>query len=473
MPALLEQTALVPAKKPKHVGNGIVVSERTTSFVTRTDELPVSEQEARAELEKLLADPNFRSTERNRRFLRYVTEKLLEGNAKRIKAYSIAVDVFGRPEDFDPGLDPIVRIEATRLRTSLAHYYAGVRPDHALRIELPRGGYQPVFIRQPTVSAARSRAAFSERPRLLVSIAAGQAHSNAQELLETFLSLISPFQTVTLAPLEKDESFPIPSASSSESLFELQLSFRVLNQHESLGWQLIDRSGDELLASARENLGQEREGDLTLRLAGLTNRLIGRQGVINCRELQRDLAQPTLGHGSLLRAFHGLRTGDAGVQARARKDLEASLRERPSDPSLQAALALLLTALPEPRCDRLQFALELADGAASLDPYSATTAWARAAVHSALKNVEAAELAGQQAVCLNPNDRELLVEIGRLLCLADEWEIGAPLLERAQLLDGSVDLSASLALAAWRSGSLDKARDQLAAHLVDSVSVSA
>src|ERR1044072_5824329 len=83
----------------------------------------VSEQEARQELERLLADPQFHSTDRNRNFLRFVAQELFEGRGAAVKAYTIAVDVFGRPPSFDPTTDPIVRIEATRLRASLAQYY--------------------------------------------------------------------------------------------------------------------------------------------------------------------------------------------------------------------------------------------------------------------------------------------------------------------------------------------------------------
>lgn len=88
------------------------------------DEPAITEQETMAELERILSDPEFRSTERNRKFLRYVTEQMLRGREDKVKAYSIAVDVFGRPAGFDAAIDPIVRIEATRLRASLAQYYA-------------------------------------------------------------------------------------------------------------------------------------------------------------------------------------------------------------------------------------------------------------------------------------------------------------------------------------------------------------
>ena len=433
------------------------MSERTTSCITRTDDLPVSEQEARAELERLLSDPNFRATDRNRRFLRYVSEKLLEGNAKRIKAYAIAVDVFGRPADFDPGLDPIVRIEATRLRASLAHYYDGMGGDRSVRIELPKGGYQPLFIRRPAAIADPPRYSFSEKPRLLVSIMAGSpcAQAETESLREALLSTLSPFQTVTLVTADRNgeaSAYPFArvcprTALAPETSLELHLTYRRLGQDALLCWRLVDRLTGEVLGSARETGLLEGGDDWSLRLARLANRIIGRHGLINCREVRRDLVRPTLGNGCLLRAFHGLRTGDSVVQAQARVGLEASSRQRPSDPDLGAALALLLTSVQPPASRDLQRAKALADGAAALAPYSATAAWAQTAASLALDQKEGGERAARRAVCLNPNDRELLLAIGRLLCLAGNREMGTPLLDRAQLLDDRTDLHAALALA--------------------------
>ncbi|WP_157866042.1 hypothetical protein [Mesorhizobium japonicum] len=76
----------------------------------------VPEQEARQELERILSDPQFHCADRNRKFLRFISEELFQGREGSIKAYSIAVDVFGRTSGFDPSTDPIVRIEATRFR---------------------------------------------------------------------------------------------------------------------------------------------------------------------------------------------------------------------------------------------------------------------------------------------------------------------------------------------------------------------
>jgi hypothetical protein len=107
-------------------------------------------------LEDLIRDPAFKASERNKRFLRFIVTETLAGRASRIKAYTIAVDVFARPPDFDPAGDPIVRIEATRLRAALASYYGGSGRGAPLRIEIPKGGYVPAFVEGPPEEAAVS-----------------------------------------------------------------------------------------------------------------------------------------------------------------------------------------------------------------------------------------------------------------------------------------------------------------------------
>ncbi len=91
-------------------------------------------EEIREALERILTSADFSASERNRRFLRYVVEETLSGRADRIKGYSIAVEVFERDESFDPQVDPIVRIEAGRLRRSLdpllSHRWPGRRDPH-------------------------------------------------------------------------------------------------------------------------------------------------------------------------------------------------------------------------------------------------------------------------------------------------------------------------------------------------------
>jgi Tol biopolymer transport system component len=99
----------------------------------------------RRRLERVLASPGFIRNERMSRFLRFLAERHLEGSDNQLKESVIAVEVFGRKPDHDPSQDSIVRTEAGRLRARLAEYYVGEGKDDGIVIELPKGGYIPVF----------------------------------------------------------------------------------------------------------------------------------------------------------------------------------------------------------------------------------------------------------------------------------------------------------------------------------------
>src|SRR5580700_6366793 len=79
------------------------------------------------------------------RFLRFLAERHLEGSHNQLKESVIAVEVFGRRTDHDPSQDSIVRTEASRLRARLAEYYVGQGKDDGIVIDVPKGGYIPVF----------------------------------------------------------------------------------------------------------------------------------------------------------------------------------------------------------------------------------------------------------------------------------------------------------------------------------------
>lgn len=113
-----------------------------------TDRSPTNLSEPSPGLERVFRElstaEGLRLSERNRRFLSFVVEEALAGRGDRVKAYTIGVDVFGRGPDFDPGKDPIVRIEATRIRSALAAYYEGPGAGAAFRLVLRPGSYIPV-----------------------------------------------------------------------------------------------------------------------------------------------------------------------------------------------------------------------------------------------------------------------------------------------------------------------------------------
>ncbi|MCV0427774.1 MAG: hypothetical protein K5905_20140 [Roseibium sp.] len=108
-------------------------------------EEPVSEEQIRAALDNALNSPEFQSAPQLRAFLNFVVQAALNKNRQKIKGYTIAIEALGRPEDFNPVTDPIVRVEAARLRRRLAKFYDGSGGSEPVRITIPRGSYAPKF----------------------------------------------------------------------------------------------------------------------------------------------------------------------------------------------------------------------------------------------------------------------------------------------------------------------------------------
>ena len=103
------------------------------------------EAAVRAQLGRIVGSPDFEGSERLRGLLRYLVEETLAGRGERLKGYTIAVEQLGRDADFDPLTDPIVRVEAGKVRRGLERYYLKAGAQDPVVIELPRGGYVPAF----------------------------------------------------------------------------------------------------------------------------------------------------------------------------------------------------------------------------------------------------------------------------------------------------------------------------------------
>ena len=96
-------------------------------------------------VDRALSSPLFRRAGRQSRFLRFVVDAALQSPAAAVKEFEIGMAVYDRTPDYDPRTDPIVRVEAARLRARLREYYETSPPD-AVRIDIPKGQYVPQFI---------------------------------------------------------------------------------------------------------------------------------------------------------------------------------------------------------------------------------------------------------------------------------------------------------------------------------------
>src|SRR5262245_59302818 len=117
---------------------------------------PIDSDQVREALARILASEGFRSSPRLSRFLQYLVETSLNGSGGSPKEHSIGIEVFDKPESFDPCSDSSVRAEASKLRLKLRLYYeTGGRNDPVV-IDIPKGGYAAAFQARSGSSVRRS-----------------------------------------------------------------------------------------------------------------------------------------------------------------------------------------------------------------------------------------------------------------------------------------------------------------------------
>lgn len=132
---------------------------------------PMSDEAVRAQVARIVASEGFARAPRMRRFLEFIVEETLAGRGDQLGEYTVGVSVFDRGAGFEPALDPIVRNDARRLRLKLMEYYRQLEgePGEGILIEVPKGGYLPLF-RRVRKSEWSGRVPIFDADRRLVSV---------------------------------------------------------------------------------------------------------------------------------------------------------------------------------------------------------------------------------------------------------------------------------------------------------------
>jgi adenylate cyclase len=415
--------------------------------------------EIRAELHRVLASPQFEASERNRRFLTYVIEEAFAGRAGRIKAYNIATDVFGRDASFDPQLDPVVRMEARRLRRSLERFYLIDGQPSRIRIAMPKGGYVPEFEAVETVAAAEAAPASPTDYRRGTSIAvAGFDAEGDESVFSHFsqgftdqvivglskypeLSVFGPAVALRSARAADHAASPQDMAADfvlagSTALFENILNVKAMLVHAGTGrvlWGqtferrprpgMMLRLRDEIADTIVRAVAEPHGVIFNHRAGAAETSASGARGMLDTvarfdryrRSYRRDL-------------FHQLRLA-----------LEQEIVVNPEDCDAIACLSHICSdahrfgfAGSETPFALKRRAAELARQAVELDPASARAYHALGLAHWFQNDVPASVTALQTAVALNQESPEIVADLGLVWSLRGEWSRAVPLLEEAR-----------------------------------------
>ena len=410
-----------------------------------------------------------------------VTETL-RGNAGQIKAYTIAVTVFGRTHSFDPQTDPVVRIEAGKLRSKLEHFYYARAGKEPIRIDLPKGGYIPTFEtllpeaapENPPEAAIFDEsgtesgfAATSATPQILTPEEATE-HQAASIAVLPFVNLsrdnrmnsfIDGLAEEIAVGLTRFEDMFIASSYSARQ-FKEQASASVCEIAKTLGVRFV------LHGSVQT------DGDFVRVCASLTHadsgadiwaqRFDGNGAFASLFSIQEEITQKVVAqlgdsfgpiHRVLLKEFqqhpakqHTPRTAalcyrrwitcmDPDLYAEAKLALEQCLEQYPDSASTLALLAevyasdyqLAFDSVP----DALNKALHLAKNAQRLDINCQSAYWSEALVHYLRRDREQFRRTIDQVLPLNPANPFMAVSVSLLLGLSGQISRAAEITDKA------------------------------------------
>ena len=398
------------------------------------------------QLERILSSADFDASPRSRAFLSFVVEETLHGRQEELTQSVIATRVFGRRADFDPTVDPIVRIQAGRLRRSLERYYLLSGAPDPVRIELPRGSYVPVARwgpkGEPGPPEPRARRAPQDPdgwPSVVVSLfetdgAGNEARAAAVRLKDELCLELGRYGDVRVVLRRDLETLGLGhgdfvlSGQVSGAEGGPRVRVRVLDGHNASQIWAEEYTAP---ASAAGSFYDETARRIAARVAS-------EQGVVARQLWAEERLHPLLElspYGAILRSYRFFFSRDLVEFAPACEALERTIRERPECGLAHVQLSRLYSANHSfelvAGAGGIDEAIELAQTAVRLDPESQRARVALAGALLVKGELAAGRAEAEKAYELNPDSFVYLEWIGWLLALLGEWERGVALIHRS------------------------------------------
>ena len=419
-----------------------------------------SETVIRQQLAKILISPQFVNSPNLRNFLSFIVKKTLAGEAADIKGYTVATQVLGRKADFDPNLDPIVRILAGRLRRALEQYYLVPGKSAAVVIDVPKGSYVPVFLsasrqegtaviipgvrREPSL-ALPSGPSVAVMPLLNLTGDCEQEYF-AEGLSEELTSELARYQELRVIAYQSTRRWKgkeIDPRAAGQDLgvrFLVGGSIRKDAKTVKIDLHVADTQNGqrawgeqycrELKADSLIALQEEIARQVVARLGSLYGIILQTLS----RESRRKPPESLETYEAFLRFYHHATIMSPQTFAESLSVLEQAVRREPESGFAWSLLAFLygqsysLQLLPME--SPLEQALVAAQKGAALEPENQITRTALAHVHFFRNERELFLSEAETALALNPNAPTPIGFLGWLLALYGEWERGLVILEK-------------------------------------------
>jgi adenylate cyclase len=414
----------------------------------------------REQLGRILASPEFHATDKMRGFLRFVVEEKLAGRSHRLKGYTVAVEVFGRGEDFDAANDPIVRIQAGRLRRALERYYLVAGRLDPILIDIPKGRYVPRFTVQklaerphdPNATATTARDQFLAGPTLAVVPLDDLARDPEQQFLtigltNELVTELNRFQDIVVISCDQDPGGGGPGADRSDQggapdpRFVLRGAVRSDPHNFKVSMQLTDAmDGRQLWAEAYTHPLEAGRFIATQEeiARNVVAAVASEYGIIARRLAAESRKKPPAEldtYEAMLRYYtHQISPSpDSGQLCLVA--LQRAAEREPVYGPVWSALATLHCQMYSMDVggfgQSLDTALEFARRGVSLEPGSQLGRLVLAYASYLAEDSDAFEQEGETALALNPNSPYTVGAIGYFHVMRGSFERGLPMLERA------------------------------------------
>ena len=407
-----------------------------------------------AHLARVVQSSQFADTTRLKRFLTHIVTEALEGRPEKLKGYALGVDVFGKPEDFDPGADTIVRVQASKLRARLQAYYTQDGSREPVRIKLPKGQYVPVFEFADRVSGPALRARKGD-PRASVVVMPFEnlsADPSLQSLALAFgvdiLTALSRFRELRVLSRHVTWRFigtrPDPKTLGTELgvQFLVEGTYRRTETAVRVTVHLVcTATGDVILSESFDrDLSAQSHFEIQDDVAGRTAaKIAAPQGMIHRVGTWHNAETDSLdAYEARLLATEYWRAPSPASHARVQSMLERALELDPDYAGAWGTLAIIYldtlrhgyTTEESPILDR---ALAAAQRAIDLDPSNATGLHALFLIHFIRHNLAAFDEAALRAVEANPNYPEMLADLS--ICRGFAGDVAAARAAISRALD--------------------------------------
>ena len=402
-------------------------------------------------LGRVLASKVFAASPKIGRFLRFVVEAKLAGQAGRVKAYSIGVEVFDRPPGFDPGADSVVRVNAIRLRGLLDAYYAGEGREDPVRFLLAKGSYVPQFAEPrapgPGVAAGPARVLLTVERLVLMGGPPDQDYLAAglTEELVASLSRYGDNLIVVRSSAAPGDDLGIGAAPQAQDVaYRLRGSLRRDADQIRIGFTLVETASDSVVWSETfaHELSSASLFEIQEQVARKTAaRVLDPHGVVY-RSLKRQPAALLGTYLALFRYHEYEERFTPETHLRAREELERAVREEPGYAEAWAVLANVYLGealfgfnrtLPRPAL--IEKCLDLAHQAVALDPRGVMAHYILAMILFYRRDRSRFEAAADLPLALAPHSPDNLAVVGMHLALAGQWDRGLALVQEAMDLN--------------------------------------